>query len=129
MSFLPTEGEGGGETHVRQQEVQLWADGVMNASGRPRAENNNKNKNYNNDDDKVVAGDRGGEPNQHPSTWRTKQRHVPLCFFLLDFILSSTSRRFCTAGDVRNELQCPITHLTAEREITSRQFFLAIFFC
>lgn len=46
----------------------------------------------------------------------------------LDFILSPTSRRFCTAGGVRNDLQRPITHLTAEREISSYQFSLAVFF-
>lgn len=50
---MPTEGEGGGENMLRQQGLQLWADGVMKASSRtppPPAENNNHNKDCNNDD-------------------------------------------------------------------------------
>lgn len=98
--------------------VRLRADGVMNTSSGPPTENNNHNKDYNNDDNKkpemspATAAYLMNIP-RRPECNKDAFRHV----FLLDFILSPASHRgrlFCTAGDVRNELQRPITHLTVE---------------
>lgn len=130
---LPPEGEGGGENMLRQQGLQLWADGVMKASSRtppPPAENNNHNKDCNNDDNEKPKMSQTAAAATNPMNIRQRAewnkdtfRHV----FLPDFILSLASRCSCPAGDVRNELQRPITHLTAEREISFYQFSLAGF--